>query len=171
MKFLRRILRWASFYFLSVQKEEIIWQQTSILLMLKKNWFLSQFCTFWILFKINSTEHLQMCMLKWSQATFAWDSLTHSSIPIWIPFSSDNILPKNLEILSLFNFFKRRDRTHMKHAALTYPEVKCLSIHTNGMQQWLYQKVFVCYAVHMPQHSSESITFTEKQQSSLQRAF
>lgn len=59
----------------------------------------------------------------------------------------------------------------MKHAGLTYPEVRSLSTHTNGMQQQLFQKLCVCCAVHMPQHGSRRITFTEKKQSSLQRPF
>lgn len=59
----------------------------------------------------------------------------------------------------------------MKHAGLTYPEVRSPSTRTNGMQQQLLQKLRVCCAVHMPQHGSGRITFTEKKQSSLQSPF
>jgi len=59
----------------------------------------------------------------------------------------------------------------MKHAGLTQPDVRCLSIHINGMQQKLLQKLCVCCAVYMPHHWSRRITFTETKRSSLQSPF
>lgn len=53
----------------------------------------------------------------------------------------------------------------MKHAGLTYPEVRSPSTHTNEILQQLLQKLCVCCAVHMPQHGSGRITFMEKKQS------
>lgn len=59
----------------------------------------------------------------------------------------------------------------MKCAGPTYPEPRCLSTHTNGMQWQLLQKLCVCCAVQMPQRRCGRITFTGKNQSSLHSPF